>query len=183
MRKRIQRAYGDFVYIQTWEIHKSGVPHVHVAISNAKLHADCCDDRMVNFHYHLRAHAVAVGFGKIGSLDPIRSREKMAKYLIKLNNELIGAKAKNQLPLNAPPHFRRLRASRGLLPPPHKNPEITGILIDETTGEILNGKKDVPCERKKKGRMDAAHPGPPCSPGHTTDPSIIDISGALSILF
>jgi hypothetical protein len=56
----------------------------------------------------------------------------MAGYLVKLAKELTGAQAKkgDQAPLHAPRHFRRIRASRGLLPAQAKGAgEWTGALV------------------------------------------------------
>jgi hypothetical protein len=66
----------------------------------------------------------------------------MAGYLVKLARELVGADNKSQIPWDAPPHFRRLRATRGLLPPVHKS-GMCGYLVftpaddcdDEADGE------------------------------------------------
>jgi len=52
----------------------------------------------------------------------------MAGYLTKLSRELVDANGKGQIPYDAPPHFRRLRASRGVLPKPHKS-NLTGWLV------------------------------------------------------
>ena len=66
----------------------------------------------------------------------------MAGYLTKLARELTGAGVKSQVPVNAPRHFRRIRASAKLLPPRKKNPDITGILhkmpLPSADGEIRN---------------------------------------------
>jgi hypothetical protein len=59
----------------------------------------------------------------------MRDQDAMCGYLVKTAKELIGAAGKNQIPINAPRHFRRLRASRGLLPPVHRNPDITGMMV------------------------------------------------------
>jgi hypothetical protein len=60
----------------------------------------------------------------------------MAGYLVKLTRELTGAGPKNQIPVNAPRHFRRLRASKGLLPPRKKNDHVTGALVKIPIDEL-----------------------------------------------
>lgn len=81
-----------------------------------------------NFYDHFQADAMAAGFGKQGTIDAIRDKTAMSGYLTKKAKELIDGSVKGQLPLDAPPHFRRLRASVRLLPPVLKNEDITGAL-------------------------------------------------------
>ncbi len=97
--------------------------------------------------------AMKAGYGKVMWLEPIYDRGGIAGYMQKLSDVLIGDKkreddrykkaaaelvgaakkgfAQNQIPMEAPPHFRRLRASQGLLPPVKKDPEITGELVQK----------------------------------------------------
>lgn len=64
----------------------------------------------------------------------------MAGYLVKLARELTGSARKDQVPVDAPSHFRRLRASRGLLPA-----AFTGS--GEYTGEMRQKPKEqVECD-------------------------------------
>lgn len=128
LRQRIQRRYGKLAYVQTWERHQSGFPHVNVTIHNPAFFRSACDDWR-GLRAIVEEMAVAVGFGFRVWLEPLKDRDAMAGYLVKLARELTGAGAKDQTPTNAPRHFRRLRASRGLLPPPHKNPAMTGELV------------------------------------------------------
>lgn len=129
LRKRIERAYGKFFYIQTWEVHKSLYPHVNVTIANERFQQAACDAHDYENPKFLQEHCVAVGFGKQCWAEPIRHRAGMASYLTKLGLELTGQAVKDQTPRNAPPHFRRIRASKGLLPKRVKNPDITGQLF------------------------------------------------------
>jgi hypothetical protein len=124
LRHSLTRRFGRVEYIQTWEAHKSGWPHVNVLIHNARINAM----GWKKFRRVLKVLAVKAGFGKIIWVEPMKSGDAMAGYLVKLARELTGATVKDQVPVDAPAHFRRLRASRGLLPAPHKNPEITGEL-------------------------------------------------------
>lgn len=129
LRKRLTRRYGTLAYIQTWEIHRTGWPHVNVLVGNWNLCCEAEDDAQVLRDKVLRPAARAVGFGKQVFVQPMHDAALMANYLTKLASELTGAAVKNQIPINAPPHFRRLRASQGLLPKPHKDEEITGRLV------------------------------------------------------
>jgi len=64
----------------------------------------------------LRPAAVRAGFGRILQLEKAESVDGMAAYFSKLASEIAGTKAYQQ-PVNAPKGFRRLRTSRGLIPP------------------------------------------------------------------
>jgi len=158
LRSLLIRKYGKIDYVQTWERHQSGFPHVNLVIHNkAMLTAcaveDCTHRRRVGSRVRLCAGyaalrqeikqlAVRAGFGPVIWMEPMRGREALAGYVTKLSRELVGAGVKNQVPVNAPSHFRRLRASRGLLPPPHKNDKVTGELL-KVPVELLK----VPVER------------------------------------
>lgn len=128
LRKRTQRLYGEYKYIQTWERHRSGYPHCHMAVSCERLYHLAVHRPVTNWRIFLRDHAVACGFGKVGWVERVHTHAAMAGYLSKLSRELTGSGKAYQVPTNAPRHFRRLRASVGLLPPPYSNHEITGIL-------------------------------------------------------
>lgn len=137
LRKRTQRRYGDYKYIQVWEQTRKGFPHCHMAVSCARLFDGCGLDPIKNFHGLLRDQATASGFGKIGWCEPIRSAGAMAGYLGKLCREMTGCGKDYQIPTNAPKGFRRLRASVRLLPPVAHNPEITGFLwFCDLCGEV-----------------------------------------------
>lgn len=73
---------------------------------------------------------VDVGFGRRVFVQPLAddSDERMSGYFVKLARELTGAGGKSQIPFDAPPHFRRLRASPGLLEPVHHG-DNTGYLV------------------------------------------------------
>jgi hypothetical protein len=72
--------------------------------------------------------AIPCGFGPNVRVETMRSRERISSYFAKLALELTGASEKNQIPLNAPPHFRRIRATQGLLPKRVKDDTITGVM-------------------------------------------------------
>lgn len=128
LRKRLARRFGVVAYVQTWEAHRSGYPHVNLLIGNPVFFADAVADWRFLRRAWLEPNAVACGFGQRTWLEPMRSAAAMAGYLTKLSRELVGHGRKNQSPLMAPKNFRRLRASRGVLPPPYKDPDWTGII-------------------------------------------------------
>jgi len=145
LRKRFTRKWGKFLYVQTWERHKKGGAHVHVAISS-KAFADACRGdgwREVRKEW-LIPNAVDCGFGKILYVTLAYNRRGLAGYMGKLSRELTGAFDKGQVPWDAPSHFRRLRASVRLLPPPFKNPEWTGRMIFACPelAESITGQKE-----------------------------------------
>lgn len=125
LRKRFVRKWGKINYIQTWERHKKGGCHVNVAIANSALYSATMEDfRKVKTKW-LEPHATSVGFGVRTWIEPIEGTQGMAGYLTKLSRELTGAEGKEQIPEDAPPHFRRIRASQKTLPPPNKS-NLTG---------------------------------------------------------
>lgn len=127
--KRLTRKFGRSQYIQTWERHQRGGLHCNVLIGNSTIFQSVRDDYTHFKRRWLRPNAVACGFGKINYATTFRkgTADSLAGYLTKLARELVGAGTKGQIPFDAPPHFRRLRASRGLLPPILKS-EMTGTL-------------------------------------------------------
>lgn len=136
-------------YIQTWERHKKEGIHAHVLLSNWRMMEEVAAD----WHKHsgdvdrilkdpetwhsrvLVPHCTESGFGQRCFAQPLRegTGEAMAGYLVSLANELVGAGGKDQIPFDAPPHFRRLRASKGLLPPIFHG-DMTGYLVTVTGG-------------------------------------------------
>jgi len=145
LRKRIIHEFGPIQYIQTWEVHKSGVPHVNVVISNQSIFESARWNLRALKRDWLEPAVVGSGFGKISYMRPIYDKSGMAGYLTKLCRELTGATVKDQVPVNAPPHFRRLRASRGLLAPRHKQTSYTGRIVQsplpqrQACGKMVNG--------------------------------------------
>lgn len=132
MRQRILRKWGKFEYVQTWERHAGVGIHCHIAICCENLWHATPSKKANNITYNWwRPAAVACGFGPVGSISAIRSKSDYSKYLSKKAAELIGGGVKDQMPWDAPPHFRRIRASRGLLPKIKTSDEWTGRLIFE----------------------------------------------------
>jgi hypothetical protein len=148
LRKRLRKVIGDFRYLQTWEITQRGTPHVNVAISSRFMTELIADQgcwvadarRKLGMRWQWFDHGasfkgtilepmqLACGYGKISTLEPMDDRERMAGYMTKLARELTGQGGKSQVPVNAPSHFRRLRASQDTLPPRKKDKDLTGRL-------------------------------------------------------
>ena len=132
-------AGGKFEYLQTWESHKSRWPHANLMLTGSSLEAAVHElgveprrivkngrERETRFPKGFRRWLVpklpGCGFGEVAWAEVItpENPERMAGYLIKLARELTGAVGgakSDQAPVDAPRHFRRIRASRGLLPP------------------------------------------------------------------
>jgi hypothetical protein len=113
-----------------------------MAISNSAMFRQCYGSKEMNFHNLVKLYAVACGFGKQGVCEPLYDKEGMAGYLSKLCNELTGGGKGFQIPINAPLNFRRLRASKGLLPKRHKDEELSGILRKFPLPELVQGSLD-----------------------------------------
>jgi hypothetical protein len=137
LRTILCRKYGKLDYIQTWEATKKGWPHVNIVINNEQILKECEGDGWKKFRQDLKRMAVRAGFGKVLWVEPVRDPVEMAGYITKLSRELTGASRKDQVPVNAPRHFRRLRASRGLLPAKLSHAGVwTGQMIQRNVEEI-----------------------------------------------
>jgi len=128
--KRIRRGWGAFGYVATVEQTKRGWAHFHAVLfapglRKAAAAADWAGTGWKSF----QAAMVGSGFGRIMYMDPVRTPAAAARYIAKLSIELARADVKDQTPVDAPPHFRRLRASRGVLPPPKKTGAYLGRLL------------------------------------------------------
>lgn len=118
-------------YVQTWEQHRSGWPHVHAVVWGPEIARDV---RRRGFYAGvdkrgdardvwrwtrqvLVPHAIRSGFGRIADVEfPRKNEAALAGYLVKLAGELTGSHRKDQTPLEAPRSFRRLRATPKWLP-------------------------------------------------------------------
>lgn len=150
LRKRLTRRFGPLKYIQTWERHKKGGAHVNVIISCRAFYRYVRDDCEQGVNRDLGRIAEQVGFGWRTWAETLSGDgQAMAGYLTKLSREMTGAGAKNQVPEDAPPHFRRLRASHHTLPPVHKSGwtgrlvqcSIESIELSELSEKIENSLK------------------------------------------
>lgn len=88
------------------------------------------------------------GFGKRVWVEIVDSREAVAAYLVKVAHEISAAafKTGDQRPLGAPRHFRRIRASRGLLP--ERKRVVTLERVNEETGEVTRELRERPLDAK-----------------------------------
>ena len=133
LQDRLKYAFGSFAYVCSVEQHKKGWPHFHIAIQNERIAAACALDGWRKFRREwLKPNAQAVGFGMICHIEPARDNDAIAGYIVKcagnpvaLPGELV---KESQLPVNAPKGFRRIRASKGFLPPKIKNEKLSGCL-------------------------------------------------------
>lgn len=129
LRKRLVRSYGKVAYVQTVERHRKGGCHLNVVIGNAAIACEVERDWRKWRREVLIPSAVDCGFGPVAWVERCdKASGRLAGYITKLANELTGALSKDQVPDDAPPHFRRIRASRGLLPPAPES-DLTGELV------------------------------------------------------
>jgi hypothetical protein len=125
------RRYGRFDYVCTIERHKSGYPHLNVLVFSQGLFGECLGDGWKMWRSERGwggQNVPECGFGFRLWAEPVRDYDAMCGYLVKICRET--AKVE-QLPVNAPKHFRRIRASRGLLPPVYKSLDVTGGLVKQ----------------------------------------------------
>lgn len=161
LRQALRREYGTVEYLQTWERHVRGnvTPHVNVLLRAPDLRralekggvelrhdprAGHGAGRLCAFprgwrRTWLQPRAQAAGFGLRVWAELVGDAAGMAAYLTKAAHDLGASryKAGDQTPIGAPPHFRRLRASRGLLPP---RPAASGLW----TGTVARARLDGP---------------------------------------
>ena len=110
---------------------------MNIIIHNEEILRRCAGEGWRKWRQDLKKLAVKAGFGEVLWVEPVRDSEAMAGYMTKLSRELTGASRKDQVPVNAPRHFRRLRASRGLLPSAYSHAGVwTGRMIQKSVGEI-----------------------------------------------
>jgi hypothetical protein len=138
------KAKARVLYVQVWEQHASGWPHLHALLISPELgrrvhaagsysipHGKTGEPRPVwrFVRQVLRGLAVGAGFGPICDLQFVdKTRERIAGYLVKVARELTEATGKDQRPLFAPIHFRRLTSTPRLLESLHKESEFTGCI-------------------------------------------------------
>ena len=136
--KRLRRRYGRIEYITLIEQHRDGYPHVNVVIHNPEFCAQAAGEGWKTLRRVWGPIAQACGFGLRFWLEPVRSKAAIAGYYVKLVGEMGKT---TQVPVKAPRHFRRLRASRGLLPPVYKDDDVTGVLVLAPVGRCECGKE------------------------------------------
>ena len=123
-KMRIARR-GRIEFVAVTEKHKDGFPHVNVVFHLPGL-LRAYDNGYEVLRHELNEAAVRCGWGIRIWLDKVRSKTEIAGYFSKILGELTKG---YQIPLNAPPKFRRVRASQGLLPPKRKDVDLTGCLV------------------------------------------------------
>jgi len=111
---------------------------MNLIISNEEIYTQARSNRKRLKFDVLCPMAEAVGFGFWRWIDTMRDAGKTAHYMTKLAMELTGSVTKDQTPTNAPKHFRRLRASVGLLPKRFKDDTVTGMIIDDKAEFVAN---------------------------------------------
>ena len=154
LKRRLERRFGALEYVQTWEAHASGWPHLNLMVTSPALieHLDELSDERrwsetaghgkgrwctwTPFRKELRGMVAASGLQRADWVERIDGGEGLAWYLAKIAHELSSAalKAADQTPIMAPAHFRRFRGSKGLIPKPVKYSWIRHV--DEATGQI-----------------------------------------------
>lgn len=127
--KRFKRRYGCTKYVQTWERFRKGGAHVNVCVYNQEALEQVAEDWRRWRNDWLTPNAVAAGFGQRTWVQLIEhGSTKLAGYLAKMAREMTGKGKSYQIPIDAPAHFRRLRASRDTLPPAATS-DIEGRLV------------------------------------------------------
>lgn len=184
LRQFLRRKLGPepIRYVATVESTRRGWPHLNVVTAHARLAAlvrgwqpgapgGGPEGRSKSW---FRRAVVRAGFGFIVWAEPARSADDLAAYIVKLaygdlkdapppagsgGAPLAGELAKlTQLPLRAARHFRRLRASRGFLPPPKRPPKLAGLEV-----EIMRMPAEACCARCRAAALREDEAGPPAS--------------------
>jgi hypothetical protein len=147
----MRRDWPGLRYVATVESHRSGHPHVNVLLDCRELadavraHASAhpswsregcavhCGREL------LGGHLARAGFGQRVWVEVPRTRDGIVGYTAKLARLASEAGKFCQVPMDAPPRFRRLRASRGFLPPVRcrGSGEVTGRLVWSEDGRPL----------------------------------------------
>jgi len=155
LRQWMERRWGGRIeYVGIVERHKDGWPHINLCLHSPAMLAEC---ERIGWRAQRRAvndAAIRSGWGLRLHWERARDVEAVAGYYVKLTHE--SAKL-TQAPTNAPPNFRRLRASRGLLPPAFTSDRFTGELVrcaPEFCGELLSRLAQDRPERVKRIALD-----------------------------
>lgn len=151
--RRLERRYGERIeYVQTWEQHATGWPHVNVLLRSDKLLADVrehgIEEREASGPKGARVAlftpwrtrvfkplVVDSGFGRIVWAEPVVCARSLAHYFAKIVGEFCRSHDKpgDQRPITAPFGTRRLRSSTvpQLLPPRRRSSgEWGGVAVD-----------------------------------------------------
>lgn len=156
LRRRMERKYGPVTYIRVIErTPKNSFPHVNFVFHCQGLFDLFPTDEAIgkwNKRW-LTGNAKGCGFGIKHTVDYARNKKMVASYLAKTGLFSVIAKEiskQSQIPFDAPPGFRRLGATRGLLEPIKKQGNfICGELIksplniESKEEEISHGRKEA----------------------------------------
>jgi hypothetical protein len=131
-------------YVATLEAHRDGWPHLNVLMECPALARAAYDYTPGQPHGRalpgapsrsgaekwLRAAAVRAGFGPHATVTrvSVSEHDHVAGYVTKWEKASAEVSKLCQFPLNAPPRTRRIRSSKGLLPPATKETDWTGEL-------------------------------------------------------
>jgi hypothetical protein len=137
LRKRIEREYGRFEFVRVVERTPSNsFPHVNVVFHCPELFKQFdSDEKITKWNKRwLTKHAKQSGFGVNHKIRFCENKQITANYLAKTGLFTTVAKEvskQTQVPFDAPSHFRRLGATRGLLPSINQklSSDWTGLLI------------------------------------------------------
>lgn len=138
-------------FVSTVEAHRSGWPHLNVILVNDGLRRALVE-RPDEARRWLVTHAVRCGFGFALFAEPVRSREEIASYIVKLAGE-VGRRRRRgrggpvegevvkltQVPEDAPRNFRRIRASVRFLDRPISSGLWDGQLDRRPIDEVIGG--------------------------------------------
>lgn len=119
LRKRMERAFGKLVYLRVVEQHTTApFPHLNFVFNCQGIFDQYPDDESLYewLKRWLTPNARQCGFGVIHTASYVESQKAVSEYMAKaaIHSEL---SKRSQVPLDAPVHFRRIGATRGLLPP------------------------------------------------------------------
>ncbi len=149
---------GRFDFVTVVEQHATGRPHVNVIIHSPTLaaylreHPPTESDRRENLGPHWFRDLVSHhGWGYRSFIGHAHGRDALANYVTKVSKgpvahpALMGEVTKtSQLPTMAPRRMRRLRSSKGFLPParlpPH--PDWTGALEQLPPADVMRERQD-----------------------------------------
>ena len=164
--QKIARKYGPSEFLTVTEQTKRGIPHFNIALVNPLVAADLvgCGKGGAgsNFKNWLEGVLPGVGFGRICFAEPARTSDAIAGYIVKVagTSALTGEVTKqSQLPVDAPKGFRRIRSSRGFLPPKIKNEDLTGQLIFHPVESVVSEVQAGVKRHVKKHQLAAARYG------------------------
>lgn len=137
--KKIERSYGQIEGMVAIEQHQSGYPHINLLFKfkdGSLLDDEAVEKIRTRF---LIPEAVKRGFGRMLSLEIVKSQDKMASYMAKTGLTVISGEVSkvSQVPTEAPYGTRRLRSLRRWLKPLDKSDgKYTGGIVKASLADI-----------------------------------------------